>query len=579
MGKLTKLILPLTFIVSFLLSYWLIYFFLKVDVHQYGNKNDLNDLTLWMLKWVKHDGYEIQFMLLITCIYFLFIFIFCHLLFQKYVFFERKKIIYSFVLFIYFSTLVYLYTHLEFKLSNYLVILFFIPILLIKKNNKYTNFLFSFFLCFSSILIFFHSLPSFFDYSYFIGPANKLLNSYSLNSFYFQYNLLTIIIFYLMIVFKLKIVSMHFVMFCIFLFWVFVLYRYIGLKYFKNKRFVGTFLICIIVFRGLIIDGGPISLPQSSTLRLDLWVLCLISINKFGFSNFKSALIFSLIYMFDDSFGLLYLILYSVVSLFYTINNYKVNYRHIYFTIPIFLSLSAHYFYFNSILSKSANLYASYGFGFENISTSSIYWIIISIMMFCFYLLVLKKVSLYFVSFIFGLLLIQLVYFFGRSVDNNLYSISGIFLFIIFFALSLFELKNKLLINSSILLLFLFISNRFYNLDNIYENIFRFKHHDKNLANLDSLFLKYDKKNIYIISDKAEIYNYKYNLQNSDIIIPFFANISNVGTKALLIDKLNNNQTVLIEKNTDNLKLLIRFLEQNNFKLIEENELFFKLSN
>ena len=492
MFKLRKYTYPFIFIAFIAISYWLVYYVLGVYIHIYGNKMDINDLTPWMAKWVKKDGYEIQFMTLLTFIYFIFIYCIYKYLDPVYIKNNTKYIIYSFSVFIFSSFAIYLITHNNLNKYLFFVIFPFLYKILFTFFNKKIILIVSILL---STLLFFYSFPSLSDYSYFIGPANKLLHSYGLNTFYFQYNLLTILTFYIMMLFKLSIIQMHFIMLLIFIFWIFVLYRYLAGIFFKNKNYINLFLFSLLIFRALIIDGGPIALPQSSTLRLDLWVLCLICIYKFNFANIVSSLLFCLIYLLDDSFGFLYLILYILTSFLYLKFSKNIfNLKTLFFIIPIIFTFIFHFSFFNSIVSNSASIYTSYKFGFENISNSSIYWVIMPIMMLCLYLLFLNKISIFYIIFIFGTLLIQLIYFYGRSVDNNLYSISGIFIFIIFYTISLYSTMNKYLLNFSILFLFIFCTDKiviFFN--NVYSNIHNYNHYINVSYNLNSITTKYNK--------------------------------------------------------------------------------------
>ena len=578
MYKLSKYTYPFIIIALITMSYWLVYYFLGYYIHIYGNKMDINDLTPWMVKWVKKDGYEIQSMSLLTFIYFILIYNIYKIFDKFYKNSDTKYLIYSFCIFIFSIFSMYLITHNN--INNYFYFLF-LPFLFnipFSFFNKKIIFILSILL---STLLFFYTFPSLSDYSYFIGPANKLLHSYDLNTFYFQYNLLTILIFYIMMLFKLSIIQMHFIMLLIFMFWIFILYRYLALIFFKNKIFINYFLISLLIFRALIIDGGPIALPQSSTLRLDLWVICLICVYKFNFSSIFSSLLFCLIYLLDDSFGFLYLILYTLISLLnlkFSKNNF--NLKSLYFILPIIFTFIFHFLYFNSIASNSASIYTAYKFGFENISNSSIYWIIMPIMMLCLYLLLLKDISIFFILFIFGTLLIQLIYFYGRSVDNNLYSISGIFIFIIFYTISLYSPLNKYLIKFSILFLCIFCTNKiiiFFS--NVYTNINNYNHYVNVSYNLKSIITKYNKSKIFIISDKDAVYNYANDLIQDDKIIPFYANISNVETINNLNNKLKNNNIILIEKNSSSTVYLLDLLEKNNFNLIQETNEFYKLTN
>ena len=177
--------------------------------------------------------------------------------------------------------------------------------------------------------------PSVFDYGYLIGPANKIIAGEKINSFYMQYNLLLTYLFALMQKLKFSIIQMHILFAVISTLWLY-LYYVLAKKMFNNKSYIVLFLLAYFIVR-FFIGYAPIGLPQTTALRMELWVLMALIVFNFNFNSIWTAVSFSLYYLADDSFGLLYLLLLSFIYLSHFIINRKRDPLNKFVFIPILL--------------------------------------------------------------------------------------------------------------------------------------------------------------------------------------------------------------------------------------------------
>ena len=401
---------------------------------------------------------------------------------------------------------------------------------------------------------FINSTASFYDYCLLIGPANKVLEGETIGKFFMLYNVITTALIACFLKFHLLIYQMHLIMIIIFAFWMFF-YKKLAQTLFENKGVVYSFMITLLIIRGLAVSGGPISIPQVSPLRMDLWVPLLIIVSLVGFESIFTAIIFSVFYLFDDVFGFFYqsLYLFSLVIIFYfkfrKSNEIQLLSKLKYF-IPALISLAIHFIIFNSIMSPSGKLFSKYHFDFLPISFFSSFWLLVYMLPVCFYLLLKSSKNQPIVLFSFGLVCIQLTYFFGRSADNNLNNISGIFIFILFYTIDiLYTLsKNK---KNAIVLICLLIGLIFLNYnslirdlrytikDKIEQGPFRKYNYEKKIER-DIRFIKSLKTDkIIFLSEYDSYLYYRLGFKSTGFYTPFQINIKNDETVSFLYKKLN----------------------------------------
>jgi hypothetical protein len=91
---------------------------------------------------------------------------------------------------------------------------------------------------------------------------------------------------------------------------------------------------------------------------------------------------------------------------------------------------------FGSLFSKSAMEYSKFHIGFLPIAQYSLFWpLLLAVLLSIGFFSLVKKCN-YHLLLLYGFLIVQSLYFLGRSHDNNLLNLSGIFLTVVFIALS-----------------------------------------------------------------------------------------------------------------------------------------------
>ena len=406
--------------------------------------------------------------------------------------------------------------------------------------------------------LFINENPSVMDYSFFLGPNNKLLDGQCLGTFFIQYDLLTSLLLLVMQKMHFIVQEMHYVMIILFAFWI-LLYKKLAVTVFKNKTVIIYFILILILIRGLAIQGGPVSLPQTGPMRLDLWVPLLLIILSYGFETFFTALIFSLAYFLDDVFGFLYLGMYILFILtFFALNYSRKNVIVlIKLSIPIIFVLFIHFIVFKTISSPAGKLYSNFHIGFTPILPNSFFWSIIFVIPICLYLLIQDNKNIRITLFVFGILCIQLIYFFGRSHENNLRNISGIFIFILFFAIDRFysaitEKKSFHFAFAFFLCLVLISYNKTlrdlrYTIKNKINTGVFCKYNFEKQFQIDADYLKTLKtKKILFISDYDSYLNYRFGYKQIGYYSPFLINLRNDVTVRFLYEKISEGYRLII---------------------------------
>jgi len=404
------------------------------------------------------------------------------------------------------------------------------------------------------LLVFFgftiNNLPSIFDYGYLIGPARKLLQGEVPGSFFMQYNFFTTFSVLIMLKLQLLIHQMYLIFMVVFITWIF-LYKHLAKAFFMNNIIVSYFLIALLLIRGVAILGGAVAVPQVGPLRLDLWVPLLMVVLYFGFESKITALSFSTMYLFDDVFGFLYLCLYLFLLFIILCARYKetgksiLSVRLLHYLIPIAIAFLIHFLVFGTLTSPAGKIYSDYHIGFLPISPKSSFWLMVWLLPVCLYLLVQEKKNRGLVFFIFGLVCIQLTYFFGRSHDNNLRNISGIFLFVLFWAIDkLYSAVSRkqftamlisLLIGFMVLNYNAFVLKALMNISKFSLDTVLAEHPKEMQLRSDGLYLKtLTTDKILIISGEDAYINYRLGYRQIGYFSPFAANLKILETTRFL---------------------------------------------
>jgi hypothetical protein len=408
-----------------------------------------------------------------------------------------------------------------------------------------------------------NSGASIIDYGYLIGPANKLLQGEKLGSFYMQYNLLTTSLSMIMQKMHLLANEMQIVFITIYVLWI-MLYKKLATVLFQNKVIVLYFLTAILLVRGASVWGGHILVPQVSPLRLDLWVPLLLVVLYFGYESMVTAILFALMYLLDDMFGFLYLGLYlfSIVIIYYAkykqtnINSFPIKEMKCF--VPALIAALIHYAIFNTFTTPAGKTYAAYHLGFMPIALSSSFWLMVWMLPVCLYLLIQNKQSKGLILFIFGLVCIQLTYFFGRSHDNNLLNISGIFVFILFLSIDrLYSNIKKQQIGIAIISLLIGAIVLNYNssiwraLNNVIENkivngIVYIEPLESQIRKNGEYLKTLNTDKIIFVTDYDSYLNYRLGYKQVGYYSPFLANIENTETVKFLFAEIRNGYRLIV---------------------------------
>lgn len=430
------------------------------------------------------------------------------------------------------------------------------------------------------------------DYNFFIAPALKLLDGEQLGSFYIQYGLGEIVLFKYMLTLGLKLHQMQIIQAIIFSFW-FLLYYFLALKLFKEKFFVFLFLLSLVLFRFIASPFHPILSPQGNPMRLDLWLPLFLIAIRFKILSPVTSLAFSAAYVLDNFFGLLYFLVYLsaivALTLLKKLHHKTIQIKKMILILaPVIGSLFFQYRYFGSFFSPSAKLVDALDYWQMNISPHSMYWVSILILGLFLYTILKEKTGNLKANYLLllGLALVELIYFFGRSHENNFMITSGILLVILFLTFEklakLYNLRKTLFSMSGIFILItslIFSAPIFENLNRVYDHLKRGVLTDINpidrAIDQDQDFLNnYATKKIYFISNYDAYLNYRYNLKQVGFYNPFIANLFLEDTIKLLIGISKDNYLILWEDSP-----VFKIENYNKSKLLSDQGLKFELTN
>ena len=403
------------------------------------------------------------------------------------------------------------------------------------------------------------------DFNFFIAPALKLIDGEKLGSFYIQYSLGEILLFKYLLQQGAKLHHMQIVLAVIFSVW-FLLYYFLAIKIFKEKFFVVLFLISLVLFKLLASPYHPMLSPQASTMRLDLWLPLFLVSFQFGLFSPVTSTAFSLAYIFDNFFGLFYFVVYLAFLAVFAFfrkrqdENLKIG-KVIQLSIPITIAVFFQHYYFGSFFSQSARLVDDLDYWQLNISPHSMFWIILLILGLFLYISLKQKTKYlkenYFLLMAFAVT--GLVYFFGRSHENNLMTTSGIILVLLFLNLdqisSIYGFKKSLFLLSSLFILtisFFFSKPILTNLNNVYNHLQRrvlvdVNPIDKSISQSPNLLANYQTGKIFLISGYDAYLNYRYSLKQEGYFSPFIANLFMEDTIRLIKELSKKDYTILLE--------------------------------
>jgi len=567
----------LIFLILFLLFY-LLFIAFKDIIHNTGAAVDINNINpLSQRAVIEKEGMELYVMTIAVALYFAVVY-----LLSNYFKFNSKILSYFPIKIICFLMIAVLFMKILFAVIQYHYIdpfsypAIFIVVFLISISTYYLSLkrppvslkrlIFLFLgIVITLIILLTSGAPSVVDYCYLIGPANKIIAGEKINSFYIQYNLLLTYMFALMQKLKFSIIQMHILFAVISTLWLY-LYYVLAKKMFHNKSNIVLFLLAYFIVR-FFIGFAPIPGPQVTALRQELWVLIALIVLKFNFNSIWTAVSFSLYYLADDTFGLLYLLLLSFIYLLHFFINRKRDPLNKFVFIPILLVFIIHYLIFGSIGSPSAQDYVGLNIAFLPISVVSLFWIVLFVMASCLYILSKKLNNIFLTLFLFGAVCIQLVYFYGRSHENSLCNMSGIYTFIVFltldriscksdyktaYAVCIFIAMTTALFSDRVIekagLSVYKLSNKMIIGNNFYNNVPGWNYYSiNNELDFIKIDIKYlDKKKVLVVSPIDSYINYYLDLKQTGYYSPFDANLFQDKTINLLKDHIESGYRVII---------------------------------
>jgi hypothetical protein len=171
-------------------------------------------------------------------------------------------------------------------------------------------------------------------------------------------------------------------------------------------------------------------------MRLDMWVLAMLAVDRWGLRSLKTACAFALWYLFDSTFGFLGAGAYGFALAVQTLQArpLRLPWHQL---VPLAAVALWQRWVFGSFISPAAAHYMRVQLGFLPISPVSLFWPIALLLAWATAVFVLHKEAR---ASRLGLMLCllavaQLTYFFGRSHDHNLLNVAAVWVFPVFLAI------------------------------------------------------------------------------------------------------------------------------------------------
>ncbi len=282
------------------------------------------------------------------------------------------------------------------------------------------------------------SSPAFvYDYGFVMGPAGHLLQGEAWDSFYQQYGLAQTLFFAAMMKAGLSVQGMQIGVAGLFAVWLFC-FRGLARALIADPMLRRLFVATVILVRFAAFRTYPFNFPQTSVARLELWAPLALCWARFGPASPLTAWAFGAAYLGDSQFGALLCGAYIAAVLA------GMAWKHPAFAglgprrvaalvFPGALACAFHVAVFHSPVSTAGKLYFSLRIDMLPIEAHSLFWPLAWLLAACLAACLRKRQPLE--LFLFPVLVIQLMYFFGRSHENNLLNVAGIILLILFVGL------------------------------------------------------------------------------------------------------------------------------------------------
>jgi hypothetical protein len=293
------------------------------------------------------------------------------------------------------------------------------------------------------------------DYNYVFTPAIKILGGVPLKGTFFQYDaLLSLLVAWWL---KAGLDMRTFYIAAQLSYYVMILGIYfLAARLFRDK-WLAVFLTAVIVVIKIYSNmTDPVGIIQVTPLRLDLWLVLLLLAWTYGPYSPAVGAAAGLMLIFSNAFGTLYCIAYAEFIAFLLLmdilgakdakGRVRVFLSHLKLSYKNIAMIVLAYIVYSVIFAKSgpeaAGSYISIGLGFLPVSKISFYWYITIIFCSVLAMLIPMKERLgerYYRTAVFLVFLgtANMVYFLGRSHENNLINTAEVWVLLIFFLIDL----------------------------------------------------------------------------------------------------------------------------------------------
>jgi len=237
---------------------------------------------------------------------------------------------------------------------------------------------------------------------------------------------------------------------------------FLARRLFVNQRLAALFLaaLCAVRIYGVMDEAN--AYPQVTPLRIDLWIVLLAAALNFGLEHWVVGLAIGLVFFFLRSFGMLYIGSYglALIAEFCArrtasqepqalLKDIAASCRRVLPSLALIaLGVGAARLVFGSIVSDAVLIYHRLGAGMIRIAPSSFYWwvapgiaVAAALAFECRQLLSDKRAQAAF--FAVALAIGNVIYFFGRSHENNLMVVSASLLLCFFLCFDLAAISVK----------------------------------------------------------------------------------------------------------------------------------------
>ena len=279
------------------------------------------------------------------------------------------------------------------------------------------------------------------DYFYLFAPALRTLKGIPLNQSYFQYDQILSFLVMGWVQCGLALDRFHMLIEFSYLLFFSGIY-FLAKDFFLHKKLVFYFVFSLFIIKAYGNLGTFLMCPQVSPLRLDMWLIVLGLGYWRGPQHWTVGLMLGLFLCFHHAFGLIYSASYLILVFGIMAKERSVVKQFIPNISWMIAGELVNRFMVSSNKIMPALNYVKYNVGFMPIDHRSIFWYVPVLISMAFVLLWKDRQGLsqrYFQTGVFLILLAigNLVYFFGRSHENNLINISASLWMVFFMVIDL----------------------------------------------------------------------------------------------------------------------------------------------